>query len=388
MKKLNILIITQDYPPPYGGIQTFTYDLENGYRKEGHNVTMLSFDGRHTSNFSLMRVRDLFYTEATKNDYFRISKLINPIMLFKLGGYRDFIYQNMIYRITSDKISKIKPDIIHLTNAKLYSAIYNKHVPFIVSCHSEEIVDQFPIKYTLLNANRIHCVTEFTKNLVLKITPERKNDIKVIYTGIDIKSFSIRSKRKNQIITLCRLEKRKNVGSIINAYSLLPSEIKNKYKYIIAGDGSERENLEKLVRRLKLSNNIIFIGSVSESYKRELLAESKLYVMCPTLYMGEQEGFGITYIEAQAAGIPVIGSKIGGATEAIRDCGIIVTDENNPSEIASKITQILSDKRLYDKCKTNIKKGISGFDKEGWIDRMEAFLYSVLENKSPGHAYD
>lgn len=51
MKKHKILIVTMDYPPPAGGIQIFTYNLEQGLKMLGHEVRVLNFDGRNINNY-------------------------------------------------------------------------------------------------------------------------------------------------------------------------------------------------------------------------------------------------------------------------------------------------------------------------------------------------
>ena len=114
--------------------------------------------------------KDFFYTDATHNQYFKLRNILNPFkVLNENEGYRNFVYNNMVYRICKKKINNFKPNIIHITHPKLACAVFKTNIPFIVSCYSEEIVDSFPIRYSLLNSSKIHCITKATKNLVLKI---------------------------------------------------------------------------------------------------------------------------------------------------------------------------------------------------------------------------
>jgi glycosyltransferase involved in cell wall biosynthesis len=387
MKKLKILLVTQDYPPPSGGIQTYTYNLEQNLKKAGHHVLLSNYDSRNTNTYKKLQLRDFFYTRSTYNSYYSIFKVMNPFNFLTLGGYRDFVYQNMLYRESRNIIKKFKPDLIHILNAKLYSSVYESKIPFIVTCHSEEIINTYPIKYSLSNAAKIDCVTNFTANMVLKIVPNRKKDVSITHIGVELEKYnSLQVKKKNQIITVCRLTKRKNVATVIKAISLLPEYILKEYKYVIVGEGEEKENLEKLVFDLKLTENVTFMGEVDEATKIKLLSESKIYIMCPIPFRGEKEGFGISYIEAQASGVPVIGSKIGGIIEAIGEGGLYVQNPTNQKKIAEKIELLINDKKKYNKLLRAIKGRISHFEMAMWfakICRMYNEVIKVSVNEIP-----
>jgi glycosyltransferase involved in cell wall biosynthesis len=376
MKKLKILIVTMDYPPPAGGIQIFTYNLEQSLKILGHEVRILNFDGRNISNYKKLKLRDFFYTPATLHPFF-----INPLYIFKPSGLRNFVYNNLVYRESRMEIDKFNPDIIHLMKPNLYSSVYNCRIPFLVTCHSEEIINIYPVRYSLQHASQIHCVSNFGKNKVLQITPSRKKNIKVIYNAIDLAQWRMNKmdQKKNWIITICRLVKRKNVDNIIKAIKLLPYSILKNYKYFIVGDGPERKNLEFMAKNLHLEENVFFKGEVSEAEKIQLLSNAKLFIMCPTTYKNENEGFGISFIEAQAAGIPVIGSKNGGSPEAIGNGGLLVEDELDPKEIAKNIELLLTDRKLYNQLVQNIQKRIGKFGTKKHVRKIEKIYKEVID---------
>ena len=161
------------------------------------------------------------------------------------------------------------------------------------------------------------------------------------------------------------------MDTVIRAIKLLPSRILRDYKYIIAGDGPEKKNLEYIVKSLHLEDSVLFRGKVSEDEKMQLLSASKLFIMCPTTYKNEDEGFGISFIEAQAAGIPVIGSKNGGSPEAIGSGGLLVENEMDSKEIARSIELLLTNKKLYNQLVRNIRKRIGKFDERKYIKKIE-----------------
>lgn len=379
MKNLRILMITMDYPPPMGGIQTFTYDLERGLKELDHEVKVLNFDGRNINLSKKFKLRDLFYTPATLHPYFSIINIArSPQPIVRL---RNLFYQNLVYRESKLAIQEYKPDVIHVTKTGLHSSIYGSSVPFIVSCHSEELIDIYPVRYSLQKASLIHCVSNFAKDKVLKIVPERIKDIDVIYNAIDLEYWkrNRKAKKNNNIITICRLVKRKNVDCVIKAFSLLPPEFRNRYKYLIIGDGPERQYLENLAKELNIQDNVSFLGQVNDEEKAKLLSSSKLFVMCPTLYDNENEGFGITYIESQAAGVPVLGSYNGGAPEAVGNGGLLVKNELDPQEIATSIQRILSSQNLYNNLVKNINKRIRQFDASDQVNSIVSMYQKIIK---------
>jgi glycosyltransferase involved in cell wall biosynthesis len=378
MKKIKILIATMDYPLPMGGIQTFTYDLESGLKKKGHEVKMLNFDGRNISLLKKLKFRDLFPTPATSHPYFSIMKIAGskrPIMRL-----RNFFYNNLVYRESKLAIENFKPDVIHITKPDMYSSIYGSNIPTIVSCHSEELIDIYPVRYALEKATLIHCVSNFAKERVLQIVPSRADDINVIYNAIDLGYWEKyrKTEKNNWIITICRLVKNKNVSSVIKAYNLLPLEFRNNYKYLIIGDGPERQSLENLVKELDIQDRVSFLGYVTNEEKADFLSRSKLFVMCPTPYNNENEGFGITYIESQAVGVPVIGSNVGGVIDAVGDGGLLVNNELDPQEISKNIQSLLSDQNLYESLVANAKKRIFQFNAEDQVKAIERLYERIV----------
>jgi phosphatidylinositol alpha-1,6-mannosyltransferase len=112
--------------------------------------------------------------------------------------------------------------------------------------------------------------------------------------------------------------------------------------YTCIGYGDEEENLKKLVIELQLENHVIFLKDIPNELKNALVAKSNIFIMPSIIYKNSVEGFGIAFIEAAQYGIPSIGGKDGGASDAIKDKETgIICDGNNLDEIYSSIDLIL-----------------------------------------------
>lgn len=189
----------------------------------------------------------------------------------------------------------------------------------------------------------------YRRTEVLTVSPSSKAEIiahkltrrdpHVVYSGVDLAACKPGKKSKDPtILYLGRLTPAKSVNILIQAVGKI---IKNvpKVQVIIAGDGPSRKSLEKLVKSLKLESVITFKGRVSERDKVSLYQQAWTFVN-PSLI----EGWGITTIEANACGTPVVASNVAGLRDAVHNphSGFLVP-YGNVSEFATQITNLLTD---------------------------------------------
>ena len=151
------------------------------------------------------------------------------------------------------------------------------------------------------------------------------------------------------LITVSRLVKRKGHETIIRILPELLNEIPNLV-YLIVGTGTYLSELKKLVDRLNLNNQVIFLGAVSDQTLATLYKLSKIFIMPAKDIQGDVEGFGIVYLDANSFGLPVIAGNTGGVKEAVLDnkTGILI-DPNNKGELGQAILKLINDKELYSK---------------------------------------
>lgn len=244
------------------------------------------------------------------------------------------------------------------TAALLYKRLFG--IPYIVCTHGMDVT--FPqknprkkalLKYMFEKSELIFSASEYTKSRITELGID-ENKITVLNPSIEMtdttSNINIREKfnisEANIILTTTRLVKRKGIDFVIEA--LDASKYKNDICYVIAGDGPEKERLQNLAAQK--SYKIIFTRSIDHETKQALYEQSDIFVMTPYDNNGDIEGFGIVYKEAQAAGLPVIGSRSGGVPEAIENNknGILV-DEKDIHAITQTIDTLLSDSELRKK---------------------------------------
>ena len=110
------------------------------------------------------------------------------------------------------------------------------------------------------------------------------------------------------------------------------------------GYGEEEENVKKLVNELNLNNQVVFLKNISDNLKNALVAKSNIFIMPSVIHNKSVEGFGIAFVEAAQYGVPSIGGKDGGASDAIiNEKTGLICDGNNLEEIYSSIDKLLKD---------------------------------------------
>jgi phosphatidylinositol alpha-1,6-mannosyltransferase len=176
--------------------------------------------------------------------------------------------------------------------------------------------------------------------------PEEK--IEVVYPAVDTERFrpdvdgrSIRARYAGPddvlLLSIGRLQRRKGHDIAIEAMAQLSRELPN-LKYVIAGDGEERERLEQIARDRGVADRVFFAGVVSDAELPAFYTASDIFVLPNRIDNGDIEGFGIVFLEAAASGRPAIGGDSGGVPEAVeRDVTGLLVDGADAADVAKGI---------------------------------------------------
>jgi glycosyltransferase involved in cell wall biosynthesis len=214
------------------------------------------------------------------------------------------------------------------------------------------------ISYALNKAERVVAISDATRNAAVAISGRK--DIEIIPDGIDIERFNpkidgeeIRKRHGINgflIFSSGRMVERKGFKYLIEAMPFILSEFQNT-KLIIGGDGPEKKNLEELAEKLKIKDKVILPGFIPEEDFPKYMKAADVFVL-PSIVdsRGDTEGSATILLEAMACETPVVGTKVGGIPNAIKDnvVGFLV-EQKNSRQLADKIIMLLGDKRLREK---------------------------------------
>lgn len=193
--------------------------------------------------------------------------------------------------------------------------------------------------------------SRYTAEALARMWPDCAARSRVGWVGVDMTFFDVARMPRSvppTILTVARLsEPRKNVDLVLRALATLKDRF--AFKYVVAGDGTERSRLEQLAASLGLASRVRFTGRVNASELRALYADAALFVLTASIVPGSHEGFGIVYLEAAAAGVPSLAARLAGAAEAVGDgeSGFFV-EQPDVESISAALARFLSGDARFD----------------------------------------
>lgn len=243
---------------------------------------------------------------------------------------------------------------------------------------------EFAVKFAIRHAAKIIAVSEFTKNELIeffKISPER---ITVVPNGYDSERYKIIEDRGGVEKTLTkynilgayilytgRLELKKNIPGLIEAFKLLKKNYKEPLKLVLVGrPGFGFEKVTKAIVENNLSDEIIMPGYVAREDLPYLMSGARVFVF-PSFY----EGFGIPVLEAMACGTPVVASGIPALREVAGEAAYLV-DPYFSENIAEGINRVLTDEHLRENLKI---RGLDRAKQFSW-EKCARETWKVLES--------
>lgn len=354
---VRILVVTPDFPLWDGGIATVALEVANGLQRLGHEIVVLA---------PSQDPRDREYDGTL------------PYETVRLRNVKARHVKTLYHAWETARLVRLRRFDVVMAQSWFPSGIAacwasgRYGVPYTVTVHGNEILHhRFRTPYwtgwmhrVFEAASAVLCVSSATAGKILSVlgageTLERK--IRVVRNGVDPDRFiavaapSVRGRYglegKKVILTLARLVERKGQDKLIEALPAIRREIPD-VRYVICGKGSDEARLRRIAAEQGVSEEVVFAGFVPNEVRGAFYDACDIYAM-PSREIpekGDVEGFGITYLEANAFGKPVIGGRSGGVSEAVIDglTGILV-DPCDVEEIASACIRLLKDPDLSER---------------------------------------
>jgi len=372
MAKKILFVETQS---EFGGAQRFIYTLISGLK--GYEIVVAAgIEG--DDERGLLRTLEKIGISTRRLKYLRRG--INPLFDFCLGIIE-------IYRL----IKKEKPDVLFLCSSKagalggLAGRLANAP-KIIYRIGGWTFNDPWP-KWKKKIYIWIEKLTARFKDIIInnaksdteqaiKLGIKPKKEILTIYNGVDIKILDLEFLNRNEargrlnlgdldfiIGTIATLYPTKGLKYLIEAAHLLKDK---NIKFILIGEGQEKEEIENLIKNYNLSEKFVLI---KPTYKDYIYLKAFDVFVLPSL----KEGFPWTILEAMAAEVPIIATRVGAIPEVIDNGknGILI-DSRNPEQTKQAINKLLDDESLRNKlAKEGRKTVVEKFNLEKMVKEIE-----------------
>lgn len=292
--------------------------------------------------------------KGTLAEEFKRQK-IQPVF-FDIRSRLDLAFVLKLTKFIKDEVF----DIVHthLIDADIYGYLAAKlaNVPVIIS--TKHNTDDFRKKrspalfldsFVANHLSKNIAVSYAVRNFLVKYQDIKTEKIEVIHNGIEIKKFSCDTEKKQAKIdlnlkandyiigTVARFDEQKGHKYLIEAIPEVLKEVNNVH-FIFVGDGPLEQAMQKKAESLKIKDYVTFLGLRDDIPK--ILNALDIFVL-PSLW----EGLGISLLEAQAVGIPIIATDVDGIKEAVQNgkTGVLIPPANAET-MAIAIIDLLQNK--------------------------------------------
>lgn len=323
---MRVLLITQDFPPQVGGIQTFSHELALRLSRwcEGLEVIAPVFSGHEEFDaglpFPVNRIRsstDAMVARGIPTLWRRARARRFDISLHAQWSTgpgalmaRRFGWPKRVFVAAHGRELLLRPLAGFAPAQKAYDALRRR---------------------VLRGADGVFTNSAYTAGLAEGLGVDRDR-VEVIGSGVDAARFDVpdaeaRARRFRErhglgrrpfFVTVTRLHAYKGVDTAIAALPALRGKVPDA-AYVVVGDGPDLPRLRELAASLGLSDHVRFLGEVSGDEVIDALHACDALAMLSRLVPPDVEGFGLVFVEAGACGRPVVGSRSGGIPEVIVD---------------------------------------------------------------------
>lgn len=368
-RRLTVLCPTYWYPEHAKDVRAiYVHDINRHLVRRGHRVVVVApappaaqardeFDGVEVRRFPLQLPEDLTYGKVAQS---KVSALDRVKRLTTMAGYLRAQYAAAV-----NVGREVNADIVHghwaiPTGPAIVAAAARLGRPSVITMHGGDVYvnhDEgydFPTRWyvkpvlrrTLRRASALTAISEDCRRHALN-AGAYDSSIHVIMNGADLRRFSPsedsqRVQEGSQTIFACRqLFPRKGIRFLIQAAAMIRPKYPN-LKLVLAGDGFERPELEKLARDLGIADITTFLGWMPNEELPNQFRAAAISVI-PSL----EEGFGIPAAEAMGCELPVVASDAGGLPEVV-DHGVtgLVVPRGDASALAEALDRLLADPAL------------------------------------------
>ena len=332
------LLVTNDFPPKIGGIQSLLWEWWRRLPPDSFAVLTSPYEGA---------------SDWDAEQPFHIERIKEKVLLPRPKMVRQI--NEMANRIGADFVVLDPAVPLGIVGPYL-------ELPYYVVLHGAEVTvpgrlpgSRAVLSRVLRNAEHVIAAGGYPAREAIRAA-RRDLPVTIVPPGVDTARFiPLTHEQKDEtrkrwgieldaemILGLSRLVPRKGFDTIVKAASELAIDRPN-IRLVIAGKGRDRKRLEKLSS--KLAAPVQFLGRVPDDDLPALYGSADVMaMMCRNRWLGlEQEGFGIVFLEAAACGVPQVAGESGGAAEAVVDgvTGWVISEPRDASATARAINSLL-----------------------------------------------
>ena len=356
-----------------GGSEKYYFELGEMLKKHGHEVAYFSMEDEKN-------------IKTGDKEYFVPKFDLNNSS--KLKAF-DVIYNKKNKKLMEKALDEFKPDIVHLNNfqrqlsASIIDPCKKRNIPVVFTAHDVQAIcpaitmmdNDKNVCELCMHGKYMNCIKKscnkgskiksilgaiegyyyrrhniYTRKIDYIITPSEfykkkfiedginPNKIEAIHNSIDVNEYNLKTSNKGYALYIGRLSKEKGILNLIKAFTKCPSG-----KLYIAGEGPEKETIEKLIKEYNLNDRVELLGFLNKDQVNDAIKDCS-FVVVPSIWY---ENCPYSILETLAIGKPVIGADIGGIPELVNDKenGYVYKTQE---ELTNYMNELFKDEKIVD----------------------------------------
>ena len=343
-----------------GGAERVVSILANKMAEEGMDVEILTYYDRPIS--------------------YEINEKVKISVVEKITGNRNKIKNLFEIRKYFKKNAQVVISFLAPFNMMAIAANFGTGIPMIVADRNDP--SKVPSNKVLRKirdflycfADGVVMQTQKNKAYFSKIVQKKSE---VIYNPVNLKEYagiSLNLEREKTIVTAGRLMPQKNQKMMIRAFKTVEDKYP-EYQLIIYGEGPKRNDLEQLISELKLEGNVQLPGNTTKLH--DYIKAAGMFVLS-----SDYEGMPNALIEAMCLGLPVISTKVSGATDLIKDHeNGILTELNDQGELEAAMLELIENPLLAEKLAKNAVKLNESLELTKIMNQWIQFIKKIIAEK-------
>lgn len=389
-----------------GGSEKYYFELGELLKEHGHKVAFFSMNNEKNVNTG---DKEYFVDEIDLNNGSKLKAF-------------DVIYSKDNYKKMIEAIDDFKPDIIHVNNfqrqlsSSIIKAANDKNIPIVFTAHDVQAIcpaitmmdNDKNVCELCMKGKYVNCIKKscnkgskaksiigalegyyyrskkiYTNKIKYIITPSEfyrnkfiedgvnSNKIEAIHNFIIAEDYNVKTTVGDYALYIGRLSKEKGIINLINAFVNT-----NRGKLYIAGEGPEKENIEKIIKNNKLDDKVRMLGFLNKEEVTDYVRNSR-FVVVPSIWY---ENCPYSVMETLAIGKPVIGAEIGGIPElVINNKNGFTYKYDDINELTEKMNLLFEDEQLVNKFSNESKKLSKQYDKEEYYKKINRIYEDLLK---------
>lgn len=251
-------------------------------------------------------------------------------------------------------------DVVHSLEANPYAitadfaniGLNTKHIITATGAYSvrplHRPLTKFIIKRAYRRATNVLCISKYIEDEI-KEQVQLKN-ASIVTLGVDFNKFSGIRKTSLEpfILSVGNLSYRKGYHVSVAAFAIVAEKIPS-IKYYIAGlvDHNTYNKCQQIIKNKGIEDRVVFLGSVDDIRLKELYLSAELFILTSVNEDYHFEGFGLVFLEAASAGLPVVGTRGNGIPDAVCE-GVngFLVDQDDVKQTSRAILKILQNPKL------------------------------------------